>query len=129
MNPENDLKYGTQNFGKNSSGYYVVLHAINNIMNGSSKKTKVNNSFFEQILLLWQANNVRFLPLQDPLRTARLPTASPKMVSAVPRKVAVSFPLLWPYQGHHATLLAKIITLRDYCNKRTAASKEKKNFI
>ena len=83
MNPENDLKYGAQNFGKSRNGYYVVIHAINSII---KFKENVSNYFIylKQIPLHWQANNVHFLPIQDFLRKASLPTVSPKMVSVVP---------------------------------------------
>lgn len=45
VNPENDLKYGAQNFGNNRNGHYVMPHVINNIINKISKKVKVNMSF------------------------------------------------------------------------------------
>ena len=78
---------------------------------------------FEQIPPHWQATNVLFPPLQDPLRKARLPTTSPKMVGV--RTKEKCSPHLWPYLRRHLTRLAKIWPLHNYGNKRTTGSRVK----
>ena len=84
VNPENDLKYGAQNFGENTNGYHYIVcqHHKQHFKESLSK----HFFCFEQIPIHWQATNVRFPPLQDPLQKARLPTISLKMVGVLPEE-------------------------------------------